>query len=87
MNASLENRDIFVLMPTGGGKSICFQVNVVDCKLPALLTDGVVVVVSPLLSLIQDQLQNLLNRGIVGLSISSALSEKERSLVYAGQTN
>lgn len=52
--------------------------------MPAIVSEGITIVVSPLLSLIQDQIQNLIGKGIVALSISSALTEKERTLVYAG---
>lgn len=76
VEAALEGKDVFVLMPTGGGKSLTFQ-------LPAVLSQGVTVVVSPLLALIQDQVKNLLQRGIPALALTSALTKRERVAVHA----
>ena len=66
MNAVLSGNDVFVCMPTGGGKSLCFQ-------LTALLTQGVTLVVMPLLSLIYDQLTYLNSIGVPTVSPSSSL--------------
>lgn len=71
----LSGNDVFVLMPTGGGKSLTFQ-------LPAVISDGVTVVISPLLALIQDQIKNLLVRGIPAVAINSSLTKTERAVAY-----
>tara|TARA_B100001109_G_scaffold255380_1_gene258160 strand:- start:4905 stop:6821 length:1917 start_codon:yes stop_codon:yes gene_type:complete len=68
--SALEGKDTLALLPTGGGKSICFQV-------PALAKEGICIVISPLIALMQDQVDNLQKRGIKALAISSALSRKE----------
>jgi ATP-dependent DNA helicase RecQ len=64
---ALNNQDLLVVMPTGGGKSLCFQ-------LPALLRKGLTVVVSPLIALMQDQVQALKNNGIGATFLNSTLS-------------
>lgn len=68
----LEGNDTLVLLPTGGGKSICFQV-------PALINEGICLVISPLIALMEDQINQLKNRNIKALSISGNLSEDEVS--------
>ncbi len=68
----LSGRNTVVVMPTGAGKSLCYQ-------LPAMLLDGVTVVVSPLIALMQDQVQGLQERGISATFINSTLSDAERS--------
>jgi ATP-dependent DNA helicase RecQ len=67
---ALERRDVLALMPTGGGKSLCFQ-------LPALLQPGVTLVVSPLIALMQDQVRQLQNNGIPAAYINSSLDGGE----------
>jgi ATP-dependent DNA helicase RecQ len=64
---ALQNRDLMVVMPTGGGKSLCFQ-------LPALLKSGLTVVVSPLIALMQDQVETLRNNNIPATFLNSSLS-------------
>ncbi|MGG9971171.1 RecQ family ATP-dependent DNA helicase [Ferruginibacter sp. SUN002] len=67
INAVLDKKDVLALLPTGGGKSICFQV-------PAMASNGICLVISPLIALIKDQVQNLKNKGIPALSIYSGMS-------------
>jgi ATP-dependent DNA helicase RecQ len=69
----LSRRDLLALMPTGGGKSLCFQ-------LPALLQPGVTLVVSPLIALMQDQVRQLQNNGIAAAFINSSLDAAEIQL-------
>ncbi len=64
---ALQNRDLLIIMPTGGGKSLCFQ-------LPALLKSGLTVVVSPLIALMQDQVDALQDNGIGATFLNSSLS-------------
>jgi ATP-dependent DNA helicase RecQ len=70
IQASLDGRDVFALLPTGGGKSLCFQ-------LPALLRDGLTVVVSPLIALMKDQVDQLQETGIAATFLNSTLGASE----------
>src|SRR5579883_2241241 len=81
VGAVLAGRDTFVLMPTGGGKSLCYQ-------LPALMLDGLTVVVSPLIALMQDQVNQLTALGVAATFINSSLDagemERRRQAVARG---
>jgi len=69
INSVLEGEDTFALLPTGGGKSVCFQI-------PALVKDGICIVISPLVALMKDQVQALQNKGIKAMALTSGISYK-----------
>jgi len=73
IHAVLAGRDTLALLPTGGGKSICFQV-------PALVKEGICIVVSPLIALMKDQVENLQAKGIEAVSVVSGMSKREIDL-------
>lgn len=73
ITAALEGKDVLAIMPTGGGKSICFQV-------PGLMRDGITLVVTPLIALMKDQIQNLNDRGVRALAIHAGMSRHEVDL-------
>ncbi len=75
IRAGLERRDALVVMPTGGGKSLCFQA-------PALVQPGLVVVVSPLIALMKDQVDGLLANGVAAGMLCSAQTSEGRREVY-----
>src|ERR671912_2021183 len=77
MDAIIAGRDSIVVLPTGGGKSLCFQA-------PALVRDGVAVIVSPLISLMKDQVDTLVGNGVPAAFINSTLSSEQRRAVTEG---
>jgi ATP-dependent DNA helicase RecQ len=77
MDAILSSRDSLVVLPTGGGKSLCFQA-------PALVRPGLAVVVSPLISLMKDQVDTLVGNGVPAACYISSLSADAKATVAAG---
>ena len=72
VQAALSGRDVLAVMPTGAGKSLCYQ-------LPALIAEGLTVVVSPLIALMKDQVETLLRRGVRAAALSSQLTYPEQA--------
>ncbi|MBQ3813372.1 MAG: RecQ family ATP-dependent DNA helicase [Bacteroidales bacterium] len=73
ISQALDGKDVLAILPTGGGKSICFQV-------PALMRDGIALVVTPLIALMRDQVQNLQARGIRAMAIHAGMGRREVDL-------
>jgi ATP-dependent DNA helicase RecQ len=73
INASLEGKDVLAILPTGGGKSICFQV-------PGLMKDGLTLVVTPIIALMKDQVRSLSERGVRAIAIHAGMSRHEVDL-------
>ncbi|MBR0287196.1 MAG: RecQ family ATP-dependent DNA helicase [Bacteroidales bacterium] len=70
---ALEGKDVLAILPTGGGKSVCFQV-------PCLMREGIGLVITPLIALMKDQVQNLQDRGIRAIAIHAGMSRHEVDL-------
>ena len=70
IDAAADGRDVLAILPTGGGKSVCFQV-------PALMKEGIALVVTPLIALMKDQVQNLCDRGVKALAVYAGMSRRE----------
>ena len=80
INEILNNKDVLAVMPTGAGKSICYQI-------PALMSDGLSIVISPLISLMKDQVDSLKSVGINGAFINSSLDKYEYEEILYGIKN
>ena len=73
IRSALEDRDTLAILPTGGGKSVCFQV-------PALMRDGIALVITPLIALMKDQVQHLQEKGIRAMAIHAGMNRREVDL-------
>ena len=79
VRSALDGKDVLAILPTGGGKSVCFQV-------PGLMTDGIALVITPLIALMKDQVQNLRNRGVKALAIYAGMNRREVDLALNNAT-
>ena len=79
VRSALDGKDVLAILPTGGGKSVCFQV-------PGLMTDGIALVITPLIALMKDQVQNLRNRGVKALTIYAGMNRREVDLALNNAT-
>jgi ATP-dependent DNA helicase RecQ len=75
ITSALEGRDTLAILPTGGGKSVCFQI-------PALMKEGLCLVVSPLIALMKDQVENLRKRGINAIAVYSGMTAREVDIAF-----
>lgn len=75
INSVLAGRDTLAILPTGGGKSVCFQV-------PAMMREGLALVVTPLVALMKDQVHNLEDRGIKAIAVHSGMSRRDVDLAF-----
>src|SRR5215475_9912259 len=82
IEAVLKGKDVLAVLPTGGGKSVCFQV-------PTMVKEGLCLVISPLIALMKDQVQNLRKKNITSFAIYSGMSRKEVHTILnqAAQSN
>lgn len=71
--SALDGKDVLAILPTGGGKSVCFQV-------PAMMREGIAIVVTPLIALMKDQVQNLNDHGIKALCVNAGMNRREVDL-------
>ena len=76
IKAILAGQDVFTSMPTGGGKSLCYQI-------PGMIFDGLTVVISPLIALMKDQVDEAVEKGIPAAFLNSSLSGKETAEIYS----
>ena len=79
INEALSGRDVLAIMPTGGGKSVCFQV-------PGMLREGISIVVTPLIALMKDQVLNLEDRGIRAIAVHNGMNKREIDLALNNAT-
>lgn len=75
VRSALEGRDVLGILPTGGGKSVCFQV-------PAMLREGTALVVTPLIALMKDQVSNLMAKGIKAVAVHAGMNRREADLAF-----